>query len=74
MTLLPQTMFLRLPLTPIRTINLTSDPNRTCADTTSVVGNVSVEWIRHTVRRNPSQPFFAYIAPKAAHGEKEEWK
>lgn len=37
------------------------------AYTTSVVGNVSVEWIRHTVRRNPSQPFFAYIAPKAAH-------
>ena len=34
---------------------------------TSVIGNTSIGWIRHVVRSNPEQPFFAYIAPKAAH-------
>ncbi|KAL1520140.1 hypothetical protein AB1Y20_023612 [Prymnesium parvum] len=37
------------------------------AYTTSIVGNVSNEWIRHVARRQPERPFFAYIAPKAAH-------
>ena len=37
--------------------------------TTSVVGNVSIEWIRKVVKgtAGPSPPFFAYVAPKAAH-------
>ena len=35
--------------------------------TTSVVGNVSTAWIRHVHARDPEQPFFAYIAPKAVH-------
>jgi len=35
--------------------------------TTSVVGNVSIAWIRHVVAENPDRPFFAYVAPKAAH-------
>ena len=34
---------------------------------TSVIGNVSMAWIRHTVATDPQRPFFAYIAPKAAH-------
>lgn len=34
---------------------------------TSVIGNVSMAWIRHTVATEPHRPFFAYIAPKAAH-------
>ena len=33
---------------------------------TSAIGNVSMAWIRHTVKMNKG-PFFAYIAPKAAH-------
>jgi len=32
---------------------------------TSVIGNVSMAWIRHTVATEPERPFFAYIAPKA---------
>lgn len=35
--------------------------------TTAVVGNVSIAWIRHVVAENPDRPFFAYVAPKAAH-------
>eukprot|EP00966_Prymnesium_polylepis_P159344 3682627-Prymnesium_polylepis.1 len=35
--------------------------------TTAVVGNVSNQWIRHVVASEPENPFFAYIAPKAAH-------
>ena len=35
--------------------------------TTAVVGNVSLAWIRHAVAEAPHRPFFAYIAPKAAH-------
>jgi hypothetical protein len=31
------------------------------------VGNVSIAWIRHVVAEDASRPFFAYIAPKAAH-------
>ena len=34
---------------------------------TSIIGNTSLSWIRHTVKTKPNQPFFAYIAPKAAH-------
>lgn len=33
--------------------------------TTSVVGNVSIAWIKKVAKGN--KPFFAYIAPKAAH-------
>ena len=33
--------------------------------TTAVVGNVSIAWIEKTVAAQ--HPFFAYIAPKAAH-------
>lgn len=33
--------------------------------TTAVVGNLSMHWIEKTV--NAGHPFFAYIAPKAAH-------
>ena len=33
--------------------------------TTAVVGNVSMAWIEKTVKEK--KPFFAYIAPKAAH-------
>ena len=35
--------------------------------TTAVVGNTSIAWIRKVVQEDPSRPFFAYIAPKAAH-------
>lgn len=34
---------------------------------TSAIGNVSMAWIRHIVKTDPQRPFFAYIAPKAAH-------
>ncbi len=35
---------------------------------TSIIGNASVAWIRHVTGPSaPSQPFFAFIAPKAAH-------
>lgn len=34
---------------------------------TAVIGNVSVAWIRKVVNEDPTRPFFAYIAPKAAH-------
>ena len=34
---------------------------------TSVIGNTSIAWIRKVVRQSSSRPFFAYIAPKAAH-------
>ena len=35
--------------------------------TTASVGNVSIAWIESVVKKDPTQPFFAYIAPKAAH-------
>ena len=35
--------------------------------TTAVVGNASVQWIRKVVGEDASRPFFAYVAPKAAH-------
>ena len=35
--------------------------------TTAVVGNASVAWIRKVVAEEPTRPFFAYVAPKAAH-------
>ena len=35
--------------------------------TTSVVGNVSVAWITKVVGESKTTPFFAYVAPKAAH-------
>lgn len=35
--------------------------------TTAVVGNTSIAWIRHVVTEDPTRPFFAYVAPKAAH-------
>jgi arylsulfatase A-like enzyme len=35
--------------------------------TTAVVGNVSVAWIKKVVKEDPTRPFFAYVAPKAAH-------
>lgn len=35
--------------------------------TTAVVGNISTAWIRHVHRTTPGKPFFAYVAPKAAH-------
>jgi arylsulfatase A-like enzyme len=35
--------------------------------TTAVVGNVSIAWIKHVVGEDPTRPFFAYVAPKAAH-------
>jgi hypothetical protein len=35
---------------------------------TAVIGNISIAWIRHVVKEDPTRPFFAYIAPKAAHG------
>lgn len=34
---------------------------------TSLIANVSIAWIRHVVAEDPSRPFFAYVAPKAAH-------
>ena len=34
---------------------------------TSIIGNISIAWIQHVVRQDPARPFFAYIAPKAAH-------
>jgi N-acetylglucosamine-6-sulfatase len=34
---------------------------------TAVIGNASVAFIRNAVRKHPERPFFAYIAPKAAH-------
>ncbi len=36
--------------------------------TTAVVGNVSIEWITKIVKGTKGPPFFAYVAPKAAHG------
>eukprot|EP00750_Incisomonas_marina_P015751 INCI186.1.p1 GENE.INCI186.1~~INCI186.1.p1 ORF type:complete len:603 (+),score=92.86 INCI186.1:106-1914(+) len=42
----------------------TDDPSNY---TTAVVGNVSMAWIRKVVTEDPDAPFFAYIAPKAAH-------
>jgi N-acetylglucosamine-6-sulfatase len=35
--------------------------------TTAVVGNISSAWIRHVHATEPDKPFFAYVAPKAAH-------
>jgi hypothetical protein len=35
--------------------------------TTSVVGNASLAWVRRVATREPHAPFFAYVAPKAAH-------
>ena len=35
--------------------------------TTAVVGNASMAWIRKVVTEDAETPFFAYIAPKAAH-------
>jgi N-acetylglucosamine-6-sulfatase len=37
--------------------------------TTAVVGNLSIEWITKVVEsaNGPPPPFFAYVAPKAAH-------
>ena len=32
-----------------------------------MVGNVSIAWITSMVQSPPAPPFFAYIAPKAAH-------
>ena len=34
---------------------------------TSIIGNASIAWITKVVTEAPLQPFFAYIAPKAAH-------
>jgi N-acetylglucosamine-6-sulfatase len=34
---------------------------------TAIIGNASVAWIRRVVLEDPSRPFMAYIAPKAAH-------
>ena len=42
----------------------TTDPTNY---STAVIGNASVAWIRKVVSEDPSRPFFAYIAPKAAH-------
>jgi len=39
----------------------------TTAYTTAVVGNMTLQWIRHIVGKAPHRPFFAYVAPKAAH-------
>ena len=53
--------------------NHSSDPAYGCFKgvyenySTSVIGNASVAWIRKTAREYPGEPFFAYIAPKAAH-------
>jgi len=41
-----------------------SDPSNY---TTAIVGNVSMAWIEKVVQEDPAKPFFAYIAPKAAH-------
>ena len=35
--------------------------------TTAVIGNASVAWIEKVVAEDRNRPFFAYIAPKAAH-------
>ena len=35
--------------------------------TTAVVGNMSRAWIQRVVTADSTRPFFAYIAPKAAH-------
>lgn len=32
-----------------------------------MVGNISLAWVRHVTKTAPHRPFFAYIAPKAAH-------
>ena len=40
--------------------------NSPATTSTSAIGNVSMAWIRHTVKTGKG-PFFAYIAPKAAH-------
>lgn len=42
----------------------TSDPSNY---STSVIGNVSMAWIQKVHAEDPTRPFFAYIAPKAAH-------
>jgi N-acetylglucosamine-6-sulfatase len=34
---------------------------------TAIIGNVSMAWISKVVKEDPNTPFFAYIAPKAAH-------
>jgi N-acetylglucosamine-6-sulfatase len=34
---------------------------------TAVIGNASMAFIRRAVENDPTRPFFAYIAPKAAH-------
>ena len=34
---------------------------------TAIIGNVSIAWIEHVVAMDSTRPFFAYIAPKAAH-------
>ena len=34
---------------------------------TSAIGNISIAWIQHVVKQDPNRPFFAYVAPKAAH-------
>ena len=49
------------------------DPAHGCWQTppgsysTAVIGNASVAWIKRVIQQNPAQPFFAYIAYKAAH-------
>ena len=35
--------------------------------TTAVVGNASIAWIRKVAAAEPARPWFAYVAPKAAH-------
>ena len=35
--------------------------------TTATVGNTSIAWINKVVHEDPARPFFAYVAPKAAH-------
>lgn len=55
--------------------NHSNDPGYGCFDgtndptnyTTAIVGNASIAWIRKVVTEDPDTPFFAYIAPKAAH-------
>lgn len=54
------------------TYNVDGLPNGTwrgTADnyTTAVVGNLSIHWIKKVVAADPTRPFFAYVAPKAAH-------
>ena len=35
--------------------------------TTAVVGNASIAWINKVAAAEPARPWFAYVAPKAAH-------